>query len=141
MSIAAAAVTCGVAKLVPSADAVLVRAAARVALLDALRDTSRVSVSGRVERMSSPGAAMSLNCGSRLENAGTPPRRLSALTPSTCGRAAGQLAYGQGCAGDWSELPTAATTSTPFETAYATASASSLRVRVAARIARDRAAR
>jgi hypothetical protein len=67
--------------------------------------------------MSSPGAAMSLNCGSRFENDGTPPRRVRALTPTTCGRAAGQLAKGQGCAGDWSEFPTAATTSTPFETA------------------------
>src|SRR4051812_45017091 len=85
-----------------------------------------VRASGKVERMSCPGAATSLNCGSRLEKPGAPPFRVSALTPSTCGSAAGQLAKSQGCDGAWSELPTAATTSTPFETAYATASASSL---------------
>ena len=67
--------------------------------------------------MSSPGAAMSLNRGSRLEKAGEPPFRLRALTPRTCGSAAGQLAYGHGWDGAWSELPTAATTRTPFETA------------------------
>ena len=76
-----------------------------------------VNGSGNVDRISSPGAAMSLNCGSRFEKAGEPPVRLSALTPRTCGSAAGQLAYGQGCDGAWSELPTAATTRTPFETA------------------------
>ena len=68
-SIAAAAVTCGVAKLVPSAD----RYSSGPQLeypCSTQSGNAAVSGSGNVERMSSPGAAMSLNCGSRFEKAG-----------------------------------------------------------------------
>ena len=72
-SIAAAAVTCGVAKLVPSADAVLLRPAARVPLLEARRVDAAVSAQREGREDLLPGAAMSLNCASRFENAGEPP--------------------------------------------------------------------
>src|SRR5262245_62012721 len=75
--------------------------------------------------MSTPGAARSTYLGSRSEKLGTLPERVSAATPITCGNAAGQLAYFHGVAYASSELPTAATTSAPLETAYATARASS----------------
>src|SRR5581483_9636103 len=44
---------------------------------------------GTVERMATPGAAMSTYCASRFEKGGTPPSRPTALTPITCGSAAG----------------------------------------------------
>ena len=80
-------------------------------------DWSLVSAFGKVEKMSTPGAAMSTKVGSRSENIGTLPDLLSAATPITWGSAAGQLAYGHGVAYASSEFPTAATTVTPFETA------------------------
>ena len=45
--------------------------------------------SGNVEKMPTPGAARSLKTASRFENVGTFPARVSALTPITCGSAAG----------------------------------------------------
>ena len=48
-----------------------------------------VSASGNVEKMPTPGAEMSLKTGSRFEKSATPPVRVSALTPITCGSAAG----------------------------------------------------
>src|SRR4051812_49523627 len=48
-----------------------------------------VTLNGRVEKMSEPGAEMSLCCVSRSENSGRWPVTSSVLTPMTCGRAAG----------------------------------------------------
>src|SRR3954466_3949468 len=84
-----------------------------------------VTLNGRVEKMSEPGAEMSLCCVSRSENSGTLPVTSSALTPMTCGRAAGYPAKFHGDRGAWSELPTAATTRTFLLTAYLMAAASS----------------
>ena len=44
---------------------------------------------GKVEKIEAPGAERSLKIGSRLEKSGTFPERVSALTPTTCGSAAG----------------------------------------------------
>src|SRR4029077_11080968 len=76
--------------------------------------------------MPTPGAARSTNLGSSSEKSGTLPDRVSAPTPSTWGSAEGQLAYGHGVVGASSAFPTAATTTAPLLTAYATACASSL---------------
>ena len=75
--------------------------------------------------MSEPGAEMSLYRMSRSENSGTLPVESRALTPTTCGSAAGYPAKFHGDRGAWSELPTAATTSTFLLTAYRIAAASS----------------
>ncbi len=76
--------------------------------------------------MPTPGATMSTKVGSSSEKSGTLPDRVSAPTPITWGSADGQLAYSHGVVGASSALPTAATTTAPFFTAYATAWASTL---------------
>src|SRR5262245_6953993 len=48
-----------------------------------------VSVRGSVEPIPTPGAAMSCETLSRIEKTGTEPSGASALTPITCGKAAG----------------------------------------------------
>jgi hypothetical protein len=48
-----------------------------------------VIVNGKVEKIPCPGAEMSLYIASRFEKSGTFPLRVSALTPTTCGSAAG----------------------------------------------------
>ncbi len=72
---------------------------------------------GKVEKIPTPGAAMSTKIGSSSEKSGTLPERVRAPTPITCGSAAGQLAYGHGVVYASSEFPTAATTTAPFFTA------------------------
>jgi hypothetical protein len=57
-----------------------------------------VSSFGKVEKMSTPGAARSTYLGSVSEKFGTLPERVRAPTPITCGSAEGQLAYGHGVA-------------------------------------------
>src|ERR1700746_3023661 len=74
--------------------------------------------------MPTPGAEMSTKVGSVSEKSGTLPERVRAPTPITCGSAAGQLANGHGVVYASSAFPTAATTTAPFLTAYATAWAS-----------------
>ena len=74
--------------------------------------------------MPTPGAARSTKRRSWSEKSGTLPERVRAPTPITWGSAAGQLAYGHGVVYASSAFPTAATTTAPFLTAYATAWAS-----------------
>ena len=50
-----------------------------------------------------------------VREAGTEPSSRSAAAPITCGSAAGQPAKFHGFAGESSPLPTADTTTTPFE--------------------------
>ena len=73
-----------------------------------------IRLRGIVEKTPSPGAAMSTKSGSRFENAGTEPSSRSAATPITCGSADGQSAKFHGFVA-MSPLPTADTTTTPFE--------------------------
>ena len=100
------------------------RAAVGVRLRCSRRACGRSGCAGSSRRRPRPARPGRRTAGRGSRTAGTEPSARSAATPITCGSAAGQSAKLHGVAGDVGPLPTAETTTTPFEYAYATASRS-----------------